>query len=104
MGSPGHPHRRIGRTGLRQTMAKNSTSQSVLRQWKILQRLPRHGAGITARELHQYLIDEEGICVEKRTVERDLIELSRHFAIYCNDQSVPYGWRWMGTGLCGHSD
>lgn len=36
-----------------------------------------------------------GFSVTKRTVERDLVELSGLFGIRCNDVSVPYRWRWM---------
>jgi predicted DNA-binding transcriptional regulator YafY len=33
--------------------------------------------------------------VTKRSVERDLVELSTVFGITCNDASKPYGWHWM---------
>jgi predicted DNA-binding transcriptional regulator YafY len=35
-----------------------------------------------------------GYNVVKRTVERDLLELSKPFPILCNDKGKPYGWYW----------
>lgn len=74
-------------------MAKGSNGQAIARQWEILQSLPNKGAGITVAQL-VYHLELTGFQVSKRTIERDLIELSRLFAIDCNDKSKPYGWRW----------
>lgn len=69
-------------------------NQTLARQWEILKRLPAKGPGVTARELAEWLADE-GFPTAKRTVERDLVELSRLFPLDCNDKGTPYGWRWM---------
>lgn len=74
-------------------MPKNTHYAAISRLIKILKKLPSRGAGITARELADWLRDE-GYDVNKRTVERDLTELAVHFPLYCNDKSKPYGWVW----------
>jgi len=74
-------------------MPAAATRNTLSRQWELLKRLPSRGSGKTARELRQELADA-GFQVSKRQVERDLTELAGVFAIDCNDQSIPYGWRW----------
>lgn len=80
-------------------MPKASRHQAVARQWEILKRLPYRGPGVTAHALADHL-SWHGFVVTKRTVERDLQELSRLFPLNCNDKGAPYGWHWMeGEGL-----
>lgn len=80
-------------------MPKASHHQAVARQWEILKRLPVRGPGITARHLADVLA-QHGFVVTKRTVERDLLELSSLFPLVCNDKGTPYGWHWMeGEGV-----
>ena len=55
--------------------------------------LPKKRPGLTARILCERL-DNAGYQVSKRTIERDLIELSRIFPIESNEKSIPYGWHW----------
>lgn len=76
------------------TMPSTSCHSTLARQWTLLRKLPARPPGITAAELTVYL-ESEGFGTTKRTVERDLVELSRLFAIVCNDVSAPYGWHWM---------
>lgn len=57
----------------------------------MLRLLPSHAPGVTASDLTRQLADS-GYQVTKRTVERDLQELSRQFGICCNDKSIPWGW------------
>lgn len=75
-------------------MPKKSHHQAIGRLLEILKRLPTRGAGISAKELTDWLIGE-GFEVSKRTVERDLSALAVHFQLVYNDKSIPYGWRWM---------
>lgn len=75
-------------------MPKSSSHETMARQWELLKLLPTRGSGITASELTNSLA-ELGFPVSKRTVERDLQELSISFGLYCNDKSKPYGWKWM---------
>ena len=75
-------------------MSQITERNTLSRQWEILRLLPSVGVGISARELVKRLTSL-GFNVSKRTVERDLNELSRQFPLLCNDKSRPYGWRWM---------
>ena len=65
----------------------------------MLKKLPSSRPGLTASAMTRWLKDE-GFLVTKRTVERDLIELSTSFGIICNDNSIPYGWHWMPGKQC----
>jgi predicted DNA-binding transcriptional regulator YafY len=74
-------------------MPRNSDLNAVSRQWEMLKLLPTKPPGITSlnlqRELHKL-----GYSVVKRTVERDLQDLTQPFPILCNDKGKPYGWYW----------
>ncbi len=74
-------------------MPRNSDLNAVSRQWEMLKLLPTKPPGITSRDLQEQL-HKIGYNVVKRTVERDLIELSNPFPILCNDKGKPYGWYW----------
>ena len=74
-------------------MPRNSDLNAVSRQWEMLKLLPTKPPGITSRYLQEQL-HKIGYNVVKRTVERDLQELSNPFPILCNDKGKPYGWYW----------
>lgn len=74
-------------------MPASSTRNTLTRQWELLKMLPAKNPGATATALQKRLADA-GHETSKRTVERDLVELSRLFPLQCNDKSVPYGWYW----------
>jgi predicted DNA-binding transcriptional regulator YafY len=59
----------------------------------LLRLLPTSGSGATARRLQEQLA-EAGFPTTKRTVERDLEDLSTVFPIRKNEKSVPYGFSW----------
>jgi hypothetical protein len=40
-----------------------------------------------------------GFTVSKRTVERDLNELSLIFPLERNDKSIPFGWHWSASAV-----
>jgi len=69
------------------------TRSTVSRQWELLRQLPSRAPGITSADLVLKL-EDEGYPVSKRTVERDLNELSTQFALECNDKGMPWGWHW----------
>ena len=83
-------------------MPKSSLKLAVSRQWEMLRKLPPRGPGLTASQITAWL-KELGHPVSKRTVERDLIELSTSFGIVRNDKSAPYGWHWMPGKQCDFS-
>jgi predicted DNA-binding transcriptional regulator YafY len=59
----------------------------------MLQWIPRHPRKTTARELAERL-RVEGHAVSKRTVERDLADLSDAFPIVVDERDKPFGWNW----------
>lgn len=75
-------------------MSAASSQNTIARQWQLLKLLPSRQPGLEARVLTQQLQDA-GFTVSKRTVERDLQELSLQFPLQCNDKSMPFGWYWM---------
>lgn len=74
-------------------MARNPNLNALSRQWELLKILPNKGPGLTSQQILDQLNDL-GYQVTKRTVERDLRDLSEPFPIQCNDKGKPYGWFW----------
>ena len=72
-------------------MSKKDTS---LRQWLLLRSIPRHPRKITAKELWQ-ILENEGYEVTKRSIERNLHELSAVWPMLSDERSRPYGWSWQ---------
>lgn len=73
-------------------MATNQ--QSLLRQWHMLRMVPRAPAKVSAKELCERLCAAD-FRVTKRTVERDLKELSDVFPIVVDSRDKPFGWSWL---------
>ena len=67
---------------------------TLARQWELLRNhLPSRPPGRTSRDLRDRM-EAAGHNVTKRTIERDMGELSRIFPIARNEVSIPYGWHW----------
>jgi len=71
-----------------------STYNTLSRQWEMLRMLPGRAPGISSTQVHQTLQDA-GYKVSKRTVKRDLQDLSSLFPLQCNDRGTPWGWPWL---------
>lgn len=56
--------------------------------------IPRFPHKITARDLTERL-ERESLSISKRTVERDLQELTAVFPLSLDDREKPYGWSWQ---------
>lgn len=69
-------------------------NQSLLRQWNMLRMVPRAPAKISAKELRERLCAGD-FPVTKRTVERDLVDLSEVFPIVVDNRNKPFGWSWL---------
>jgi predicted DNA-binding transcriptional regulator YafY len=75
-------------------MPSSDHETTIARQWELLRNhLPSRPPGITTRNLRERL-DAAGHNVSKRTIERDMDELSRIFPIVRNERGIPYGWHW----------
>lgn len=75
-----------------------TTRATLSRQWALLRQLPSRSPGVTSAELVWRLRDV-GFNVSKRTVERDLNELSLIFPLERNDKSIPFGWHWSASAM-----
>lgn len=75
-------------------MPANNTRYTLGRQWELLQKIPTKGIGKTTKELVDALNDT-GFKVSKRQVERDLGALMESFPLECNDDHIPYLWKWI---------
>lgn len=75
-------------------MSSAKSHVTLSRQWELLNILPNRGAGKTASELHN-MLNHNGFEVTKRTIERDLNDLSIVFPISCDDTKGTHLWRWM---------
>jgi predicted DNA-binding transcriptional regulator YafY len=60
----------------------------------MLRHIPRYPLKVTARTLKDRL-DLDGFIVTKRTIERDLLDLSSTFPLALDDREKPYGWSWQ---------
>lgn len=70
---------------------------TLLRQWHMLQAIPRGPRKVSVRELHGRLTDAEFIVTE-RTIQRDLQELAQVFPLIVDERSKPFGWSWQQDG------
>ena len=74
-------------------MPSSPHRNTLTRQWEILQLIPPRPPGITCADLHKKIVSA-GFKVTRRTIERDLNDLSKPFALQCNDKGTPQGWYW----------
>lgn len=74
-------------------MSSNKTRNSLARQWELLKILPARSEGKSATEIKEEL-NQAGYSISKRQVERDLLDLQEFFGLECNDDRMPYKWRW----------
>ncbi|CAK9891917.1 hypothetical protein PS652_04782 [Pseudomonas fluorescens] len=80
----------------RRLLPSATTRATLSRQWELLRQLPSRSPGITSAELVGRLKDA-GFSISKRSIERDLNELSLIFPLERNDKSIPYGWHWAAN-------
>ena len=78
-------------------MPRASSQETIRRQWRILRGLTN--TPMTVREIHRSL-DCDGYTVTRRTVERDLRDLSAHFNLVTS-AGKPQGWAWNRSGARG---
>lgn len=69
-------------------------SEVLLRQMAMLKMLPRPPRRVGTNELKARL-REAGFETTPRTIQRDLQALASFFAIECQDDTKPFGWRWQ---------
>ncbi len=74
--------------------SNKSAGDTLLRQWHMLRAIPRYPGKIEASAV-QTKLEVAGYEVSKRTVERDLVELSTVFPLVSDNRNRPFGWSWM---------
>ncbi len=73
--------------------ARPEANETLLRQWQMLQLVPRQPQKVDVKRL-QAALAARGFDVTDRTVQRDLNDLSQVFPLQCDDHS-PKGWSWL---------
>jgi len=74
-------------------MPRRSTD-TLTRQWALLQMIPRYPQKRTTRDLHEKLVDD-GYEIDKRTTERDLNKLSIIFMFTSEMDGKTQYWFWQ---------
>lgn len=87
--NPKHSRHSTGSAETKRQQQKTSGA-TLMRQWRLYQRLPKGPPGVTVTELLTEL--KEHFQVERRTIERDLEMLSLVLQVGCNDKDKPFGW------------
>lgn len=90
--TPANPKPSRHNTGSAETtrLQQKTSGATLMRQWRLYQRLPKGPPGVTVTELLAEL--KEHFQVERRTIERDLEMLSLVLQVGCNDKGKPFGW------------
>jgi len=68
----------------------------LLRQWEMLRSIPRAPAKVTVATLLAKLA-AAGFKTTKRTIQRELNQLSTVFPLQSDERSIPYGWSWASN-------
>jgi predicted DNA-binding transcriptional regulator YafY len=68
-------------------------SDTLLRQWEMLRLIPRFPRKIEVGALMARL-ETAGYRITRRTLQRDLNDLSRVFPLQSDTRNTPYGWSW----------
>lgn len=68
-------------------------ADNLERLWLLLRSIPRAPRKVDGATLHGRL-EDNGIRVNRRTIQRDLERLALYFPLVCDDRSKPYGWSW----------
>jgi len=72
-------------------------TDTVYRQWMVLQQVPRYPLSRSTAEIHDAL-RKEGLDVKRRTVQRDLVDLSALFPLTNEPEGAGLRWFWMEKG------
>ena len=76
---------------------KQAATSVLVRTMTMLTLLPLKPPGRTAQQITDALANR-GYRIDKRTVERNLAELSARFPIVCAEETTPYCWYWVPGG------
>lgn len=75
-------------------MPNNNSRDTLIRQWSLLQSIPREPGAASSQQIHAKL-KERGYAVTPRTVERDLRKLEQAgFPLVVDESQQPFLWSW----------
>lgn len=63
------------------------------RHWLLLRMIPRYPRKIDTTTI-EALMEQQGITIHRRSIQRDLEKLSDIFPLSCDDRNKPFGWSW----------
>lgn len=78
-------------------MSKKSSHSTIARQWEMLRILPERKPGLSTGDIHKRL-EMAGFEVDRRTVQRDLGQLSGIFALETEGPDNNPTWSWQRAG------
>ena len=78
-------------------------ADNFLRYLMLLREIPRAPKRVDTATLARRL-EERGIGVTRRTLQRDLERLSATFPLACDDATKPYGWSWVDGNARGEKN
>jgi predicted DNA-binding transcriptional regulator YafY len=73
-------------------------SETLSRQWQMLQLIPRSPKSVSVARIHADL-QAKGYVLTRRTVERDLLELQDRFSLEVDATQRPQLWSWAASSL-----
>lgn len=73
-------------------------AETFMRQWAMLRRIPRTPRKIDTATLKS-LLESEGYKADMRTIQRDLVTLSKLFPLISDERSKPFGWTWASKDV-----
>jgi predicted DNA-binding transcriptional regulator YafY len=73
-------------------------SETLSRQWQMLQLIPRLPRSVSVARIHTDL-QAKGYALTRRTVERDLLDLQTRFSLEVDASQRPQLWSWAANSL-----
>lgn len=70
------------------------SNETSIRLIHLLRYIPKSPSKRSLRNFKDHLSNLD-FDVSDRTIQRDLLKLSRYFPLICDERSVPHGWSWM---------
>jgi predicted DNA-binding transcriptional regulator YafY len=69
-------------------------ADTFIRQWAMLRMIPRAPRKIDTATI-QTKLSAQGLEINVRSIQRDLMNLSAIFPITCDERNKPFGWSWL---------
>ncbi len=70
------------------------SNETSIRLIHLLRYIPKYPSKRSLKNFQDHLSNLD-FDVSNRTIQRDLVKLSRYFPLVCDERSTPYGWSWI---------